>query len=208
MALDCYLQLEFLLEKDKEKRALHFLYHYNKNRLHYLERIMHSDSPNSLANKLANDDTMNEFSLTDEEKEMALVDFNSLQEILNSDENSEIAKEYGTKRKQTWYHALIKSHKIEDLAKVLKRSAMYEIIFRNLSSFIHGEDIVHSNVVFFQDGLVGLKNLRDATQLNFIVINTTIILRRAILLFIKTHLNSDADMISKLKTLNNKKKDV
>jgi hypothetical protein len=208
MALDCYLQLAFLLEKENEKRALHFLYHYNRNRLYYLERILKPENENSLANKLVTDDIMNEFSLTDEEKEMASVDYNTLQEILNSNENAEVAKEYGMKRRQAWYQVFIKSSKIEDLAKSLKRSAMYEIIFRNLSSFIHGEDIIHSNVIFYPNELVGLKNLRDATQLNFIVSNTIIILRKSILLFIQAKMNSEMELILKLKSIHEKKADL
>lgn len=207
MALDCYLQLAFILEKENEKRALHFLYHYNRNRLYYLERILNPEIKNSLAKKLATDDILNEVSLTDEEKEMANIDYNTLQEILNSDENTEVAKEYGTKRRQTWYQVFINSSKIEDLAKALKRSAMYEIIFRNLSSFIHGEDIIHSNVIFYPNEVVGLKNLRDTTQLNFIVSNTVIILRRSILLFIQGKMNSDKNLIFKLKSINEMKRD-
>jgi len=66
---------------------------------------------------------------------------------------------------------------------------MYEIVFRNLSSFIHGEDIIYSNIIFYPDGIIGYKKLRDATQLNFIVIYTIIILRRSILLFIEAKMN-------------------
>jgi hypothetical protein len=206
MALDCYLQFAFLVEKDERKRAAHFLYHYNRNRLAYLERILNPEHENSLAKKLANDDVMNDISLTDEEKEMAIVDYSNLKEIINSVENEEVAKEYGIKRKQAWYQVFINSHKIEDLAKSLKRSAMYEIVFRNLSSFIHGEDIIHSNIIFYPDGVIGYKNLRDATQLNFIVINTIIILRRSILLFIEAKMNSDQDLILKLKSINDLRK--
>lgn len=205
MSLDCYLQLAFLLENEKEKRAAHFLYHYNRNRFYYLERILNPENENSIAKKLKNDDIMNEVSLTDEEKEMALVDYGTLREILNSDENAEVAKEYGEKKRQVWYQVFINSPKIEDLAKTLRKSAMYEIIFRNLSSFIHGEDIIHSNVVFYPNEVVGLKSLRDTAQLNFVVTNTVIVLRRAILLFIESKMNSDRELILKLAAINKKK---
>lgn len=208
MALDCYLQLAFLLESEKERRAAHFLYHYNRNRFYYLDRIINPENENSISKKLKDDDLMNEVSLTDEEKEMALVDYETLKEILNSDENAKVAKEYGIRRRQSWYQVFINSSKIEDLAKTLKKSAMYEIIFRNLSSFIHGEDIIHSNVVFYPNEIVGLKNLRDTTQLNFIITNTVIILRRAILLFIESKMDSDRELILKLVAVNKKKKDL
>lgn len=204
VALDCYLQLAFLLEKDEKRRASHFLYHYNRNRLYYLERVLNPEHENSLDKKLADDDVMNGISLTDEEKKAGLVDYNTLKEIINSNENAEVANEYGTKRKQTWYQIFINSFKIEDLAKALKRSAMYEIVFKNLSSFIHGEDIIHSNIIFKSDESIEYKILRDPTQLDFIVANSIIILRRTILLFIQVKMNNSEDLAFRLKQIHEK----
>lgn len=206
-ALDCYLQFAFISEKDEKNRAKHFLYHYNRNKLDQLEKILFPEKENSLAKKLKNDSVMNEVSLTIEERKMAEADYTTLKEILNSDENEKVANEYGKKKRQKWYQVFINSTTIEELAKCLNRSAMYEIPFRNLSSFIHGEDIIHSNVIFYPGEKVGVRQLRDISQLNYIVSNMVIIIRRAILLFIESKMDKDIVLLMKLKSISDKEKE-
>ena len=207
MALDCYLQFAFLLEKDEQNRALHFLYHYNRNKLDSLEKVLFPEKENSLTKKIQNDLVMNEFALSEAEREMALKDYKTLQEILNSNENTDIAKEYGKKKRQKWYQYFIDASTIEGLAKSLKRSAMYEIPFRMLSSFIHGEDILHSNMEFYEGGKVGIKSLRDISQLDFCVMNTIIILRASIFIFIQKKMNSDRQLLFKLREITDKERE-
>ena len=47
-ALDCYLQFSFLIKDDEQRKASHFLYHYNKGKLNDLERVMYPSKKNSL----------------------------------------------------------------------------------------------------------------------------------------------------------------
>lgn len=209
MTLDCYLQLAFVLENDneKEKKAFHFLYHYNKKKLQSLESVLFPANENSLSKKLKYDSVMSEFVLNEKEQEMGLSDHKILVDILNSDENKVIRSEYGDKLKKAWYQFFIGTSKMEDLAKKLNRSAMYEIPFRQMSSFIHGEDIVHINMEFYEPNIVGIKGLRDISMLRIVFINTVIILRRSILLFIQAKLKSDKDLLIKLKSIDDLRKE-
>jgi hypothetical protein len=199
--LECYWQLAFILKDDDKRKARHFLYHYNKAKLHDLENVLFPNNKNSLANKLSKDRNLKELTLSETEKDLGWKDYYTLQEILNSDENRETAKEYGEKKMKSWYHYFIKSQKIEDLAIQLEESGLYEILFRNLSSFIHGEDILHSNVVFYPNEKIGLKYLRDIEQVDFISNSTIIILRKSILLFLQKRMSSEKDSFVKLKSL-------
>jgi hypothetical protein len=199
--LECYWQLAFILKDDEERKARHFLYHYNKAKLHDLENVLFPDNKNSLANKLSKDRNMKDLTLSDAEKDLGWKDYYTLQDILSSNGNRETAKEYGKKKMKSWYHYFIKSQKIEDLAIQLEESGLYEILFRNLSSFIHGEDILHSNVVFYPNEKVGLKYLRDIGQVDFIGNSTIIILRKSILLFIQKRMTTEKDSLVKLKLL-------
>lgn len=200
-SLDCYLQMSFILEGDEQRKAMHFLYHYNKSKLSDLEKVIFPENKNSLSEKLSKDKIMKEFILSDADKNLGFADYKTLNEILGSAENRQTAKEYGDKKKKSWYHFFIKSQKIEDLALSLKQNALYEILFRNLSSFIHGEDILHSNVVFFPDEVIGLKNLRDTDQLDFLVNSTIIILERSILNYLIKKMAANKDMILSMKPL-------
>jgi hypothetical protein len=83
---------------------------------------------------------------------------------------------------------------------------MYEISFRQLSSFIHGEDIIHSNIAFHEKVPIGIKNLRDASDLETVIANSIIVLRKSILLFIETKMNSDQDLMLKLKSIDDLRK--
>ncbi|HEX6170097.1 MAG TPA: hypothetical protein VFZ33_10405, partial [Chitinophagaceae bacterium] len=114
--------------------------------------------------------------------------------------------EYGNKVKRTWYEFFIGNPKIEDLAKNLSRTAMYEISFRQLSSFIHGEDIIHANIAFHEKVPVGIKNLRDASDLKTVIANSIIVLRKSIFLFIEAKMNSDQDLMLKLKSIDELRK--
>lgn len=200
VALDCYFQFAFLIE-DEESRSKHFLYHYNMAKFVEMERLLFPESKNSFNSKISNDRVFNKVQLTEEEEKLAWVDYNTLKEVLESEENMQIAQEYGKKKMKNWYYYFIKSQKIEDLASRLKQDALYEILFKSLSSFIHGEDIVHSNIVFFPNERVGLKHLRDAEKLNYLTNSMVILIERAILLFIQKKMNSDTGFLLELKTL-------
>ena len=201
MAFDCYFQMAFLLEGDKDKKGLHFLYHYYRKKLQSLENTLHPEKASSLFKKLQYDSLMNDFVLSEHDKELALADYNTLENATNSEKFREVKKEYGNKVKKTWYEFFIGNPKIEDLAKSLSRAAMYEISFRQLSSFIHGEDIIHSNIAFQDKVPVGIKNLRDASDLKNVIANSIIVLRKSILLFIEAKMNSDQELMLKLKSI-------
>lgn len=206
MAFDCYFQMAFLLEGDKEKKAFHFLYHYYRKKLQSLESALFPERFNSLSKKLQHDSLMNDFVLGEQDKELTLADYNTIETTLNLDEYREVKKEYGNKVKKTWYEFFIGNPKIEDLAKNLSRTAMYEISFRQLSSFIHGEDIIHANIAFHEKVPVGIKNLRDASDLKTVIANSIIVLRKSIFLFIEAKMNSDQDLMLKLKSIDELRK--
>ncbi len=197
-ALDCYLQFSFLLEDDQKRRASHFLYHYNKKKLSDLERVLFPENANSLNKKLSTDRLMKVVELTSEELIQAKVDHKTLNEILTSDENTVTAQEYGSKNARYWYGFFIKSPSIEELAKYLQETALYEVFFRPLSSFIHGEDIIHNNMIFGEGEKVGIKKLRDISQLNQIVSQSSILLKRTIALFVRKKMNNNLEHFSKL----------
>lgn len=207
MAFDCYFQMAFLLEGDKNKKGLHFLYHYYRKKLQSLENTLYPERTGSLSKKLKHDSLMNDFVLGEHDKELALADYNSIESTINSDKFREVSKEYGNKVKKTWYEFFIGNPKIEDLAKSLSRAAMYEISFRQLSSFIHGEDIVHANIAFKDKVPVGIKILRDASDLKNVIANSIIVLRKSILLFIEAKMNSDQDLMLKLKSIDDLRRD-
>lgn len=200
-AVDCYLQFSFLLEKDQKKRSSHFLFHYNKKKLNELERILFASSKNSLNEKISGDRLLKEIKLTDEEMAMAKIDYETLLDIIDSDENITTAEEYGDKNVRYWYNFFIKPASIDALAKYLQEVALYEIIFKPLSSFLHGEDIIHNNIVFSVNEMVGVKSLRDISQLNFMVSHTSILLKRTITLFILKEMNGNLELLSRLHLL-------
>ena len=163
--------------------------------------MLFNDKPNSLIKKLSNDKLSSDFVLSDSDREKALEDYASLNKTLATIDYEEIAKKYGEKKRKNWYHALIGSNKIEDLAINLNESGLYEIPYRDLSSFIHGEDILHSNLIFLSTDTVGLKALRDISQVKTIVDSFVIIIERSIIHFIQKKMDSDKPFLIKLKPL-------
>lgn len=200
-AIEYYFQLIFILKDQTDKASLFFLYHYNKSKLSYLERILYDERLNSLNDKLKNDKVMPNIVLTESEKKAALKDYEALSQTIASNIYSDIRKEYGVKSIKKWFQVLIGSSKIEDLANRVEESALYQILYRDLSSFIHGEDILHTNWVSISSETIGLKALRDISEIKGIVDDIIIVIERAILFFIQYRIDSNKNYLIKLKPL-------
>lgn len=195
-ALDCYFQLAYLLKDNEEKKALLFLYHYNHKRSQKLDRMINPEKNNSFNNKLKKDKNLKGFELSNQELRLAKEDFKNLNIALNSKLNENTAQEYGMKKK-VWYESLIGGNTIEQLATCLEESGLYELLYRDLSEFSHGTDIIHNNMKVVSETHVGLIALRDISDIKSVVDTTILILERSIRIFFDVKIHSKKEFITK-----------
>jgi hypothetical protein len=194
--LECYFQLAYLFNDNEERKALQFLYHYEKRKKEYFENLAFSEKGGSYFEKLKRDKHLRNDNISDEQKEKYRENIKKIESILNEEGNKIIAEEYartenkkgknGKKGKVSyWYELFDGPTSVEGISIKLDESALYQFIYRNCSSYAHGEDIVHSNLVPHDEVSFKVSPLRDLRQLAIVVNDILLLIERSSMLFFK-----------------------
>ena len=204
--LECYFQFSFLIKENEQRRSYQFLYHYHIQKRKYFKKLLNDDEDGSFFKKFANDKHLKGTKLNFDDRKTFLRNLDIVNENLNAPDYNEIAVEYerincGKRKVKNWYELFDGPKNIEELAISLNESALYEIIYRDLSSFIHGLDIVHANLQFVEDFSARLLPLRDIRDVRMIVTDTILLIERSSLIFINKKLNNNSELLTKLKPL-------
>ncbi|CAN5194779.1 hypothetical protein BH11BAC5_BH11BAC5_05370 [soil metagenome] len=196
--LECYFQLTYLYEKNEDRKALQFLYHYESRQKDYYEKLAYRNKGGSFFEKLKNDRHLKGDDESDERKLLYIENIKKIEETLNRNDNSLIAEEYlrtevKKKNKVTekpgkvsnWYELFDGPTSVEGIAIELNEAALYEFIYRSCSSYAHGEDIVHANLESYDESSSKITPLRDLRQLSTVSNNILLLIERACMIFLK-----------------------
>ena len=163
--LETCFGIEYMLEGDTVERCMAFMvWHAHKNMKVY-ERINSTKEPGKQLQSTLNDDKLLngiEFGI---KAEFLDGKYENLCSLLKRPEYQKAEQEFQNLKKlkiknPAWYQFYSGPKSIQELAKYLKLSGMYELLYRNLSGPIHGTDI-------FQGKLSGNENQLEVLQLRF-----------------------------------------
>lgn len=194
--LENTLGLEYLLEKDTDKRSLSYIVWNTHEELKVLEKF---DNTSEVGKQL-----------TAELKKDKLIGHNDNSKHLNKPiyawkrQNNEsllklplyapIEEEYQNtlkrldKKKPSWFTLFGGPTNIVELAKYLKHHVLYEFFYRFFSGDVHGNNNVKGKLFPHYDGSVNILPLRDSSQAHFIAQHTHTLLLNSYLSYFKRRL--------------------
>lgn len=171
-ALETYFSLEYLLEKNTPQRSMAFLVWHTHKKLKTYYRLDNSKQESkSLANAIRNDKLLSDFQLPAIPDIQNAID--NLQSLLKEPHYLEGEAEYqrlraSGEKNPTWYRLFDGPKKIEDLAKYLNLSSLYEMLYRDWSGPTHGTDIIQGKI-FGNDAnsvdIVQIRYFKDAQSI-------------------------------------------
>lgn len=191
--LENSFSLEYLLEQDTEQRALSFLVWQTHGKLKFNEKMdSSSQTGKQFARELKKDKLIGKTTASFFDKPVLAIANQVSIDLLKRLEYIPIEKEYqrtSVKRKNpNWYSLYDGPRNIEQLAKHLERHALYEILYRSFSSYVHATNIINKKLVPNQDGTTGIVQIRYPEQAQSITINTLNILLETFNFFIEKRL--------------------
>jgi len=104
-----------------------------------------------------------------------------------------------------WFELFNGPTGIEELAKKVEESGLYEIYYRQCSSYLHGLDIVHNNLVFEDDENCRITFFKDIRKLDDIVGFAIVIFERSCLDFIVNKVNEKDEYADEFYLLSKRK---
>jgi hypothetical protein len=219
--LECYFQLAYLLNDKEEQKAIQFLYHYERRKKEYYENLAFPHKGGSYFEKLKRDKYLRNDDISIEQKKKYQENIKNIEKILNEEGNKIIAEEYvRTENKKSkgntgkkgnvsyWYELFNGPTSVEGISIELDESGLYQFIYRNCSSYAHGEDIVHSNLVPYDEVSFKISALRDLRQLTIVVNDILLLIERSTMLFLKNKVNDKELFIEKLSPFIREKKNI
>lgn len=196
--LECYLQMTYLLKSDEERKSMQFLYHYEARLKDYYEKLAFPEKGGSFFEKLKRDKHLKNEAESEEKKFIYIENIKKIEDVLNDNDNKEIAEEYlrtEIKKKNGktgkigrvsyWYELFDGPTSIEGISIELDEAALYQFIYRSCSSYAHGEDIVHTNLESYDDTTFKISELRDLRQLGLVSNNILLLIEHSCLNFLK-----------------------
>lgn len=196
--LECYFQLAYLFNENEERKALQFLFQYEMRKKEYYENLAFPEKGGSYFEKLKKDKYLRDDDISAEQKRKYEENVKIVERTLNEEGNKIIADEYiRTENKKTnirtgkkgkvsyWYELFDGPASVEGISILLDESGLYQFIYRNCSSYAHGEDIVHSNLVPYDEDSFKISQLRDLRQLTIVTNDILLLIERSIMLFLK-----------------------
>lgn len=218
--LECYFQLGCLYNGNEERKALQFLYHYEMRQREYYEKLVFPEKSGSFFEKLKKDKYLKGDDISTEQKRIYFDNIKKIDFVLNGDDNKEIAEEYlrienkkksiktGKKGKiSSWYELFDGPSSVEEISIVLDEAGLYQLIYRNCSSYSHGEDIVHANLEPNNDNTFKIAALRDLRQMTIVSNNALLLIERSCLLFLKEKVGDKEEFAIKFAPSIHKKKE-
>ncbi|MGD9679112.1 MAG: DUF5677 domain-containing protein [Vulcanibacillus sp.] len=171
MLFESYLYLNYILEKDVERRGKSYYFYYLLEQLKWYNKLKDKTPENiSLKEMLKRDKYLNNSRLptiSSIDNEIAIVELNIHNPIFN-----EVKYEYDTKPKKNrkqWYSLFGGPKNIKELADRLKLPATYEINYRFGSSKVHSQDALRD--ISYDDERALIKQLRAPASANITTLN-------------------------------------
>lgn len=169
---EALLTIEYVTQ-DKSKarsRALAFLYQVElQRRRFYLQQDPSTSEGKELRSFISDDPYYNDWKPIDVPDLAGRL--KEIQEMLDTPDLTKIAAEYAeTKKKRrggrpTWHSLFGGPRTVRDLAKLLKRAAAYELLYKEWSERTHSVDVIDRSLIPAISGPTA-RGLRDATELN------------------------------------------
>lgn len=161
---ECTLTIEFIFKNKTEQRGKDFLIWYEYRKLNFYRRHNPKDelykqfSSEISKDRLGKRIAIVEIPNIEQEIEAirATIDHPSFSE--SKAEYERYKKEKGTPR--YWYNLHDGPKDIEQLAKLLKKNAFYETLYRHWSDFTHGTDILRNKLSISEAGEVSFSQIR------------------------------------------------
>lgn len=149
--LETYFNLEYLLEKDSEQRALNFMGWHSMQKLKFYKKLDNSrPEGKQLLSKIKKDKTTQNFQIGNiPNLEEAI---NNIESLFQKKEYSSIKQEFTRLKKQgeknpKWHRLFNGPKTLVDLANHVNLSGLYEFLYRFWSGPIHGTDIIDGKIV-------------------------------------------------------------
>lgn len=174
-ALENLFYLEYILQDDMKNRSLAF---WVWDIIHTSKLLSKADPTSNgyhdLLNKYKKDKMMRKITPT------VLSNSNTIKEknerILLLPKFQSIKQEYDRiavkfKKPPSWYTLFDGPKNIEEMANRVELGAVYEILYRNWSSSIHGTNIINGKIKINRDGQAEIIQLRDPKDVESICLN-------------------------------------
>jgi hypothetical protein len=141
-SFESLLSLEYLFEKPEtyETRALCWFVSYARQRLASYERLDHTTAKGQQAEKCYKDDLVQiNFQVIPPAVVQKAAD--NMRALLDKPHLKPIVLEDARSKNGPWYHLFGGPSNLERLAKYLKRSSLYDLLYRPWSRFVHAQDL-------------------------------------------------------------------
>ncbi|TDO28703.1 DUF5677 domain-containing protein [Sediminibacterium goheungense] len=190
--------LEYLIKEDYDKQAAKFLFFYYKmQEIELLKRKADTPENQKLLKSLQSDENVARETIDAVTSESNIDEaILSLQETLGHSIYAEAAEYYKTannKKREKWYSLLDGPLNFRELVNKVGMNSRYDISYAIWSGQAHGWDIINRNMVFV-NGRVKIRAKRNVIGSYMNVLETIMILRRVLMLYMsKRLLNESAD---------------
>lgn len=172
-ALETYFGLEYLFEKDTQQRCMAFLvWHAHKKLKTYKRLDSSTQQGKQLEQAIKKDQLLTDFSLP---TIPGLADaINNLESLLRLPLYQQAETEYQRlvtqgEKNPAWYHLFNGPNNIDELAKRLNLSSLYEVVYREWSGPTHGTDIIQGKIFPNATSTVDFVQIRYAKDAQSIV---------------------------------------
>lgn len=193
--LESVINIEYILERDTEKRSMNFMVCYNHNRIKLYEKMdPNSDAGIEYRNAIESDKIINKMKIPDFPHEKAI---KNLEDLLKKPRYEAAEAEYQRimqmprrerRRYKQWYSMNDGPTNLRELAERVELLGFYEILYRSWSGYIHGLDIIEGKLSRAPDGkaeIIQIRSPRDAQTITKLTISFSIhIMRKYIKHFI------------------------
>jgi hypothetical protein len=184
--------LEYMLEKETEKRALSYIvWHTHKNLKLYEKLNSSTQSGKQFEKEIEKDRLLSGVGSFFDNPILAPAKKNA-EDLLRLPKYVPIESEYqatsATRKNPAWYSLFGGPNNIEQLAKYLKLHASYEILYRGFSGNVHATSIFQRKLIPNNDGTVDIVQIRYPEDAQSITQNATNILIMAYLVYYKSRL--------------------
>jgi Family of unknown function (DUF5677) len=184
--------LEYMLEKETEKRALSFIvWNTHKNIKLYEKLNSTTPSGKQFKSEIEKDRLLNGVSIFFDNPILAPAQKNA-EDLLKLSKYVSIENEYkstvAAKKNPAWYTLFGGPNNIEQLAKYLNLHAFYEILYRDFSGSVHATSVFQRKLFLNNNGTVDIVQIRYPEDAQSITQSATNILIMTYLVYLKFRL--------------------
>ncbi len=163
--LEACWQLEYMLKEDNDikNRAYCYMVCFINRRLKSNKKYLNgSPEQKTHFNHIKNYSSVNIYTVPFNQTGL-LEEIKNDEHLLNSPEFSDYQSKYLelTKKNPDWFTLVNKNiQSIDALTVALSKKDHFELLYRDFSTKVHGSDVLTDNIVFFDDGNIGIREIR------------------------------------------------